>query len=424
MTKIAPFQALIYNQDKIHNLSKVVCPPYDIISPAQQEYYHNNSPYNLIHILLAKDNLGEDKYVKAGDTFRRWLKEGVIIADEKPAIYFYNQQYNIDGEKKSRMGFIARLYLEDKCCGVFGHEHTRVEPKEDRLRLLRQVEANLSPVFVLFKDRKRVIRRVYQQHLQNKKPFIHISDDDKVEHRLWRVDSQEILNNIESSMNDEDIFIADGHHRFEVACVYREEMKNKLGRISAQEGFNYLMAYFTSTDERELTILPIHRLVNTGDSFSLAAFISKLSEYFDVDEIKDKARFFFLLRKAGCAQHVIGMYKSGKYRLLRLKNIKMIDKFISDKPKEYRALDLAILNHIILNKILGLSPDGKLNVDFVPDAEEVIMRTDADSLAVGFFLNPVKIEQMMSVAVTGEKMPPKSTYFYPKVLSGLVINKL
>lgn len=423
MTRIAPLKALIYNQDKIQNLAKVVCPPYDIISPVRQEYYHNNSPYNLTHIILAKDTPSEDKYVKAGNTFRQWQKEGALVPDAKPAIYFYNQQYNIDGEKRSRMGFIARLYLEDKCCAVFGHEHTQGEPKEDRLRLLRQVEANLSPIFALFKDKKRIIRRIYQQYLQDKKPFIHISDDEKVEHKLWRIDSQEILNSIESSMKDENIFIADGHHRFEVACAYREEMKNKLGVLTGEEGFNYLLAYFTSTDERGLTVLPIHRLVNTGEGFQINGFVSRLTEYFDLDEIKDKARFSFLLKKAGYAQHVIGMYKSGKYWLLRLKNIKMLDRLINDRSKEYRTLDVAILNYIILNKILGLNSDGRQNVDFIQDAEELIIKIDSGTSAVGFFLNPVKIEHIMSVALTGEKMPPKSTYFYPKVLSGLVINK-
>jgi len=423
MTKIKPFKAVIYNQDKIKDVSNVVCPPYDIISQGAQEHYHERSPYNLIHILLGRDNPGEDKYKRAGNYFRDWLKNKIFIPDQGPNIYFYSQEYNIKGEKKTRLGFIALLHLGDNNASVFGHEHTRLEPKEDRLRLIKAVRANLSPIFVLFSDQKRIIQRTYQEYLQGEKPFIEIKDEDKILHKLWRIDSPDILSDIEKRMSGVNIFIADGHHRYEVACAYRQEMRDKLGSITGEEDFNYILAYFTNVESRGLSILPIHRLVKLDSSFSMNNFAQGLKAYFDLDEVKDKTRFFFLLEKAGSSEHVLGMYKAKRYWLMRLKNVKILDKMINDKPLQYRSLDVAILNYIVLKKILELDFEDKDRITFSPINGELIERVDNDNSYIAFFLNPVKIQQIMSVALSQEKMPAKSTYFYPKVLSGLVINK-
>lgn len=423
MTKIKPFKALVYNQEKIKDASRVVCPPYDIVSPDAQRYYHERHPYNLIHILLGKDIPGEDKYKLAGNYFKEWLKNKILIQDEGPNIYFYSQEYNLKGEKKTRLGFIALLHLEDNNTSVFGHEHTHLEPKEDRLRLLRAVGANLSPIFVLFSDKKRIIQRTYQQCLYDKKPFIEIKDEDKISHKLWRIDPPDILSDIEKKMSGENIFIADGHHRYEVACAYRQEIKQRLGPITGEEDFNYILAYFTNVESHGLTVLPIHRLVKLDSSFSMNTFQQNLKTYFDVDEVKDKTRLFFLLEKAGSSEHVLGMYKGTRYWLMRLKNVKILDKVINDKPSEYRSLDVAILNYIVLKRILELDFEDKERITFSPITDELIKRIDKDNSYIAFFLNPVKIQQIISVALSGEKMPAKSTYFYPKVLSGLVINK-
>ncbi len=423
MTKIKSFQAIVYNQEKIKDLTSVVCPPYDIISPNRQEYYHHLSPYNLTHILLGKDIPGEDKYQRARNYFREWLKNKILIQEDKPCIYFYRQQYKIKGESKTRFGLIALLHLEDKKPSVFGHEHTRLEPKEDRLRLLRQVKANLSPIFVVFSDKQRVIQHC-DQEIENKKPFIEVTDDEKTTHRLWRLDRRELINKIQSGIEKENIFIADGHHRYEVACAYRDEMKEKSGSIKQDEDFDYILAYFTNIESRGLTILPIHRLVKLEPGFDPDTFRSQLKDYFSLEEIRDKIRFFFLLEKAGNTEHVLGMCQGARFWLLRLKNIKILDKIMSDKPLEYRTLDVSILNSIVFRKILGLDLEDKEKLIFSANAEEFIARANDGNSYVVLLLNPVKIQQIISVALAGEKMPAKSTYFYPKVLSGLVINKL
>jgi len=423
MIVIKPFNAVFYNKEKVRNLSSVVCPPYDVISPLQQDYYQKLSPYNLIHILLGRDVPGEDKYKRSGLLFNSWLKDKIIVKDSKEAIYFYSQQYNIKGERKTRLGFIALLRLGDEKAPVFGHEHTRIEAKEDRLRVIREVNANLSPIFIVSKDNKRVIQRAFQQ-LKNEPAFMETVDTEKTIHRIWRIDSPVLLNMIQSGMQNEDAFIADGHHRYEVSCAYRDEMKERLGdKFRETSSLNYTLAYFTNTDQRGLSILPIHRLLTLDSPFEVDKFIPELKKYFDVEEVKDKSRFFFLMEKLGRAEHAIGMYKDKRYWLIRLKNVKILDQLISDKPKEYRTLDVSILNHIIFKDILGYDSASRNNLKYSPNAEDFIELADADPLSIVFFLNPVKMEQIIAVALNGNKMPAKSTYFYPKVLSGLVINR-
>ncbi|MFA4842563.1 MAG: DUF1015 family protein, partial [Candidatus Omnitrophota bacterium] len=250
-----------------------------------------------------------------------------------------------------------------------------------------------------------------------------VTDDKKTVHKLWKLQDPEILASIEAKMRNENIFIADGHHRYEVALAYREEMRRNSGRISGEEDFNYVLCYFTNVKSRGLSILPIHRLVKTGEDFDMGGFLFKLKDYFDVERVKDKARFFFLLEKGGQTEHLLGMYRCKEYSLIRLKNVLIPDVKLKDKPKEYRSLDVSILNSLILDKILKAGMSDKDNVTFSPCTQELIEKADTDSAYIAFFLNSVKVEQILNLALKGEKMPPKTTYFYPKVLSGLVINK-
>lgn len=424
MTQIKPFKAVIYNQEKITNLAKVTCPPYDIISTKDQQYYHELNPYNLIHILLGKDISGDDKYKRAGKYFRQWLNNKMLIQEKTPAIYFYSHQYNLSGEKRVRLGFIALLRLKDRNSAIFGHEHTHLEPKEDRFRLIKQVKANLSPIFVIFTDKWRIVQRVYNQNVKDEAPFIDIVDRENNVHKLWRIDDKATLEKMQNALKNESIYIADGHHRYEVALTYRELMKRKEKGLKAKDkDYNYLLAYFTNTDPRGLTILPVHRLLKLKSQIDSEALKQKLKDYFDVEEVKEKTRFLFLLKIGGRTEHVLGMYMHKKYYLLRLKNITILNKLLDDKSKEYRTLDVAILNYLILDRIFKIDLEDKGSLTFSPDADGLIEQIDNNQNYLAFFLNPVRIEQIISVSANAERMPPKSTYFYPKVLSGLVINK-
>jgi uncharacterized protein (DUF1015 family) len=424
MTEIQPFNALIYNQEKVRDLNKVVCPPYDIISSLSQKHYLALDEHNLIHILLGEDIPGEDKYKRAADYFNAWLKKDILVAEREPAIYFYLQQYKIKGETKTRLGFVSLLRLGCDTSSVFAHEQTQREPKEDRLKLIRRVKANLSPIFVVFPDSKRIIQRIYQKYILDTKPFIDITDDEKVLHKVWRLTTLEVLEEIKIKMRSENVFIADGHHRYEVACMYRDWMRKGLNDFTGQESFNYIMAYFTNAGSRGLTIFPVHRLIKLNSQLNLDSLVSRLLEYFDIEEIKDRAKFLFLMEKAGANEHVLGMYNDKRYYLMRLKNVRILERMIEGRPYEYRSLDVSILNYIIIKKILGIDPEDKTDIEFIHDTAELIQRTDSDAAYIAFLLNPVKMQQIMSLALKGERMPAKSTYFYPKVLSGLLINKL
>jgi len=411
VAKVKPFKAVICNQDRIRDLAEFVCPPYDCISDLQQRHYHSLSPHNFIHVLLGKNISGKDKYKRAKSHFDDWLKDKILVRDKEPAFYFYSQQYHLKGEKKVRLGFIGLLHLGNENSAIFGHEHTRLEPKEDRLRLLKAVKANLSPIFVLVNDKRRVVQTTYEQHILGKEPFINITDSEKVVHKLWRLDAPDLLSKIQAGMRDENIFIADGHHRYEVACAYREQIKKRRARITGEEDFNYILAYFTNTRSHGLTILPIHRLVRLGSGFDWQNFMHSLKDYFQLHEVRDKLRFFFLMRKAGCTEHVLGMYRDKSYWLLRLKNVKILDKLMVDKPKAYRTLGVSALNCIILKSILGFNLGGKEDISFSPHIEELIEKVDSQDSLVAFFLNPVQVEQIITVALDGERMPSKSTYF-------------
>jgi uncharacterized protein (DUF1015 family) len=423
MANIKPFSGFCYNADKISEVSKVICPPYDIITPLAQEHYHKKSPYNIIRLELGMDIAGQDKYRRAAVEFNKWIKEQILIQDKTPAIYFYNQDYNLKGERRSRLGFIALLQLEDKRNAVFPHERTRLEPKEDRLRLIKRVKANLSPIFVLFSDQERIIRRTYEQYIKDATPAIAAVDEERVSHKIWKLDAADALKRIQAQMLNKNIFIADGHHRYEVATSFREHMKKKLGSLSSESDINYIMAYFTSIESHGLSILPVHRLIRKVGNFRMDNFKEAIKEYFDIQELKDKNKFLFLMEKAGARQNTLGMYKDKTFYLLRLKSIKILDKEILDRPKDYRALDVSILNYLILRKFFALDLEDKEKIKFSPDCAEFISEVDHNKNSLAFFLNPVKVEQLVSIAAKGEIMPSKSTYFYPKVPAGLVINK-
>jgi len=423
MTKIKPFRAVVYNEERIPGIEQVVCPPYDVISPLQQENYLQRNPFNFIHIILGRDVPGEDKYRRAAAYFNCWMDQGVLRRDEKPAFYFYSQEYSVDGRRMLRTGFMGLLKLEDKKSSVYGHEHTRLEAKEDRYRLISEVKANLSPIFAVFPDKKKFMPVFVRKYIASRDPEICFTDDAGVEHKMWRVADPRAVKAVQQALSKESVFIADGHHRYEVSCAYRREMRGRAGGDRGEQSYDYTLAYFTGADPRGLSILPIHRLVKTALPQGEKKFIEQLKSHFEVSAALGKAKLFAAMSAASSSSHVIGMYLCGKYRLLRLKNKKALDALMPDKPKEYRMLDVSILNQLVFNGILGLRPESKDALKYSEDFEETAKAVDAGEGSVAFFLRPVKMEQIIAVALKGEKMPAKSTFFYPKLISGLVVHK-
>lgn len=420
MTEIRPFQGIHYNPEKISNPSKVMCPPYDVISVAQQDGFHNKNEHNFIRLEHAKDKAGDNaeqnKYTRAKDILNQWLSSGVLVQDENPAIYYYRQEYKVQGERHSRLGFIAAMKIQDaKDSKIFPHENTHAAAKEDRFKLWTSVGANLSPIFVCFSDRERKVEKIFITHLAVTKPLFDVTDDDGVKHLFWKLDDPKLVSQIVASLSNQSLFIADGHHRYEVACEIRRQKIAKIGKPTGQEPFNYVMTYFTNIDSRDLKIFPMHRIVT-----KLPGQLSFLEEFFRMDRIKAKNDFMVLLAKAGQNEHAFGLYTKEGYMLLRLKNKSLIDKVIQEGSKDYRRLDATILKYFVFDKLGVKSED----IIYTKDSIEVITQVDEGIADAGFIMNPVKISQLKAVALNGEKMPPKTTYFYPKVLSGLVSHKI
>lgn len=474
MADIKPFKAVLYNQDKVADLSKVTCPPYDVIDAQAKAYFYESSVYNFARLILpgVADNTGSgldadesalNKYAHAKKQMQHWLNSQILMHDGQEAVYFYEQEYVYPankrnasgvylGEKKIRRGFISLLKIEDpllsdqapgkgRSRGIFAHEHTHLGPKEDRLSLLRQVKANLSSIFVLFDDKDRIIRRIWNKY-GLMPPVINITCD-SIKHKVWRITDEMMISQLIKSLKNKDVFIADGHHRYEVACNFRQEMHSRLNNSEVSLDCDYVMTYFTDLNSSGLTILPTHRVIKNMESGVYSGLSSEIEKYFDVYKAKDKADLFIMLGRSGKSEHVLGMYKydsyakENKFFLLRLKRNINIDKVIDiDKPKEYKKLAVVILDELVLGKILKISPSNnnisdntaaaihnKESLFYTDDADLAVKMVDEETAKVAFFLNPVCVQEMARLALQGEKMPPKSTFFYPKLLSGLTIYK-
>ncbi|MBP6342915.1 MAG: DUF1015 domain-containing protein [Candidatus Omnitrophica bacterium] len=419
MAAIKAFQAVYYNPEKIKNFDEVVCPPYDVISKEQQEGYYKVSPYNFIRLELPKenpkDNSRENRYTRAHKVFEDWLKKGVLIEDDKPAIYYYKQEYKIRGQKHSRLGFISLMKMGDDSTKIYPHEKTHAAAKTDRLTLWSSLKAALSCIFVCFSDRQKKVETIFVKEVSTTKPLIDVVDHDKVRHMLWRMDNPEHIASIEGVLEGQQLFIADGHHRFEVAQEYRRLRMKGRTRTTGSEPFNYVMTYFTNMDSPDLQIFPMHRIVK-----QFPTQLDFLEEYFRIDKVKNKSDLLILLAKAGQNEHAFGLYDATGIRLLRLKSKSLIDKLVQGGSKEYRNLDASILKSLVFDRV-GVASEDILYTKDLEDATSMVDDRQADA---AFIMNAVQIKQLRSIALTGERMPPKTTYFFPKVLSGLTIHKM
>lgn len=420
MSSIRPFQAIHYNLSKAGEAKNVVSPPYDVISEQEQLFLHNLSPYNFTHIDLGRDKPQDDKdnnkYTRAKKTFEDWLKKGVMVQDEKPAIYFYKQEYKVMGEKYNRLGFIALMELrDDQDSKVYPHENTHAKAVDDRLRLTKELNANLSSIFVCYSDRDRKAEKIFQKNVTSQKPMVDIEDDDRVRHKLWRLDDPDLIREISESLEGQNLFIADGHHRYKVAQEYRQSRLARKTNPPNDEPYNFVMTYFTNLDSRDLQIFPMHRIIK-----HLPQNLDFLEEHFRIDRLRNKDDLLVPLARAGRNEYAFGLYQRDGIRLLRLKNKLLIDQYIKEGSPEYKRLDANILKHFILDRVGVLSED----IIYTKDFQEATTLVDNGEADASFLMNPVSIQQFKAIALNAERMPPKTTYFYPKVLSGLTVYKI
>jgi len=442
MAKVVPFKGFRYDPS-IVDIERVVAPPYDVIGEEECELLHQRHPNNIARLEksreLPDDTPENNKYTRAGQSLQDWIAQGILKRDEKPSIYVYEQQYQYSGDRpRIRRGFIALARLEEQDSGVIlGHEHTLMKPKQDRLNLLRQCRANLSPIFSLFSQRGGGIDSILVE-IAFTPPTYDFVDDALTRNRLWVVDNPQSIDALCSQLENQSIIIADGHHRYETSLIYRHIChKEKTVQPGEDAPYNYVMMMFVNLDGEGVTIYPIHRIVHSLSDFDPDDFRQRLEEHFelitypftcsDCEEIEQQL-IRDMARMAGGA-HSFGLYMGGKrYDLLRAKDPRRLHELIDDTVSEGRkSLDVSVVQSIILGRILGIKADDiskESHVRFTPTAKNALEAVRRKEAQIALLLNPTRPDQVKAVTAEGERMPQKSTFFYPKLLSGLVINSL
>ncbi len=432
MTRVAPFRGLFYSQKKIRDLSKVIAPPYDVISREEQEKLYKKSPYNFVRLDLSQE---PDSYNAVAQLLKEWRTQGALERDEVPAIYFMTHRFTLkSGEQKMRRGFFALTELQDFSAGTIRpHEKTLDAPKEDRLKLMLACNAQLSPIFALYAEPKLTINRMLAAQVDGLAPFIDVEQENGDQCRLWRISDRAVTQRVVQEMKQQSLLIADGHHRYEATLNYRDRMRSQRGQWTGREAFNYVMAYFANMNDENVVILPTHRLVRGYAHKPFLELEEALQTYFYLEQHpktpEGKISFLKALKTAAKKHRVIGasFKRDPRYLILRLKNKRIMQRLAPDLSAPLRELDVTALHLLVLELILGMNPEQQVNgetIRYSQNEEWVLQTLEKEEFQAAFILNPPKAEEILTIANGGEKMPQKSTYFYPKLISGLIVNEI
>jgi uncharacterized protein (DUF1015 family) len=418
MAEIQPLHAVHYDTGTAGALENLVAPPYDVIDDQIRRELTAKSPFNIVEVDLPKPAAGEDPYAHAEHIFEAWLQQGVMVKEREPSIWVMRQQFRLGGQTINRTGFFARVRVEDYGRGrIRPHERTHPGPKEDRLRLTRATRANLSPIFSLFHDPGDAARNVLDP-ITETDPFFTVVDADGIADRVWRVTDAETIAALQAAMTDRELLIADGHHRYETARVYAEE-------IGGEGDHQYVLQFLCSMEDPGMVILPTHRLLtDLKDPAKQEALADTLREHFDIERVEPSE----LEPPAGDmpAFGYIDAHFKQPFRLT-LKDRASLAQAMPDKPEAYRRLDTAVLESLILRGPAGLSEDDISHLNglaYSKDADQALAAIENGQADAAFILRGTPIDQVRAIAAEGETMPPKSTFFYPKIPTGLLINPL
>jgi len=409
MAEIIPFKGILYNVSKV-SIGDVLAPPYDIITPEHQEELYRKSPFNIVRIDFGKEQPGDDetdnKHTRSKKYLEAWIKEGILIRSEKPSFYAYEMSYRINGEVKRLLGFLGLVKIEELGKGtIYPHECTYSKPKTDRLNLLRSCEANTSPIFSLYKSSEKDVSSLLSR-IALAKPYIETHDTGGALHRLWQIDEKKDSEIITKELDSKPIFIADGHHRYETAFEFQKEMKEKRPSSTGNEPFNYVLMFLANIGDEGLTILPTHRLVKEIPDDTNA----RLSEFFEIEPVQTD---FEIAKKISGRNRVFGFFQNGDnvWYLLKYKH-----GTFSELNSDLRQIDVFILHDLVLKKILHVN-----DIGYEMDVHKAVDKVRKGQFRAAFFINPTKVEDVERAALSSVRMPPKSTYFFPKLLTGIVI---
>lgn len=433
MAEIRPFRALRYNPSHISDMLQVVTPPYDVIDEALQDKLYARHPKNFVRLDLTRVDADADpqsKYTLAAETLAAWRKEGVMVRDEEPALYVYHQTFEEDGQKILRKGFITTVRVHDYADKVvLPHERTLRGPKIDRLELMKATNAQMSQIFLLYNDPELRVDAALDAQCTNA-PDVDIVTDDGIHHQLWKVTDPDTLAFVQEALKGDQLLIADGHHRYETAVAFRDLD----GTSDTPRPRDYAMAYLANGSDPGLLVWPTHRALHSVEGFNFTGWISKLESYFDVKKLSDTA--------TASALETLGQHKDknafvalanlpGKGRVAYLLTLRTedaqadLDKL--DVVDAARNLDVTVLHDFVLAQLTGVSLEAqaqKTNLHYPRFESEVDAELEDPTTNVVFLMNATPIDDIRKVCTTGGFMPQKSTYFYPKVLSGLVVNDL
>jgi len=433
MANVKPFSALRYDTAKIGSLSDVTAPPYDIISPKEQDKYCEN-PHNIIHLELGKvydtDTDENNRYTRAKDCLSDWMERGVLKREDSPAYYLYEEIFSLpDGSVKSLKGLISAVELvpfSEKV--ILPHEETLSKAKQDRFALMSETNANFSPIYFLYMDEEKTVNKIIEQVIKTN-PTETFKTKDGIIHNLWVIKEPDLLSKIETSFKDKQLFIADGHHRYETALNYRNKLSETAENFDESHGGNYIMAFAVEMDDPGLVVLPTHRIIKNLENFDEEKIVSSLENTFDVSKIAstspDTDGERILDEHKDVSSFVMYTGKDYFY-LLTLKDEDAMKKALPSRSDAYRGLDVSVLHTLILDGHFGIDTDNmanQKNLVYTKFSTEAISSVKSGEAQCSFLLNATKVRQIKDVSLLNEKMPQKSTYFYPKLITGLVINK-
>ena len=442
MAILSPFKGIRYNIQKINDLSLVTTPPYDIISPSAQQDYYNLNEYNVIRIELGKDFEGDNeknnKYTRAGSYLNEWMDKDILIQEDTPAFYVYEQEFPIsEYEIKIRRGLIALVKLAEFSEGlVLPHEFTLSKAKADRFNLMCSTDSNISQIFSLYNDNDHVAH-ILDSFVSANVPEFEYKTIEGITERLWIIKDIQIISQISKLFSDRQLFIADGHHRYETALNYQKRMISQNPNHTGSEAYNYVMMTLVNMDDSGLIVFPTHRVIKNLEAFSSQSFIKSAETAFEIDKID-----FNLSYDSGYVPNQIkqtleqkstfgksfGYYDGmGKwYYILTLKDPAAVEMILPEKSPAFRDLDVAVFHSLILEQYFKINAENltnQTNLSYTMDVKEAMEWVESGKYQCAFFLNPTKVTQVKEVSLANEKMPQKSTYFYPKLTTGLVINK-
>ena len=425
MAEIRGFAGLHYNPAKVTRLEDVISLPYDVISPEHRAEYLARSPWNIVKLILPD---GADPYASAASHLNAWIEESVLMKDPAPCVYVYHQAFrDQDGTERVRKGFIAAVRIEEFEKGiVLPHEATLFAPKEDRLKLLRACKTNFSPIFGLYSDPSMHIENLLEPFTEGP-PRSRVTDESNIENSFWAIHDEATIARVQEWMREKWVLIADGHHRYESCLVYRNEMAEKNPDPDAP--FRFTMMYFSNIQHPGIVINPYNRGISGLAKFDTRSVLKKASHYFDIREFDNRESAQFALRRAGENSTAFLALLQGErdiYLFVLKPNVSLQQFYPEGTPEIVQNLDVNILHRIFVHTILGISDEDVSRQTFLKyykELKEELKDFESGKLQIAFLLNPTKVEQVVAVAQAGEKMPQKSTFFYPKLMNGFVMNQ-